>query len=1387
MSRNVFKPKGKVRKYEAGAGVATVKNVPIIATVMDNIDPTNSGRLFVFPSESFDKASQDRDTWIPVRRLHTFFGSVRPTASATQVTDDSGAVTSSEYGQYVGNPSSYGQWNAPPDIGTKVICIFVNGDLNYGFYIGAVPDPDELQMIPAIGSSENIIANGGEAASYGGATALPVTNINTNNKGVADSPDYLTAAKPIHSYAASIMQQQGILRDRIRGPIGSSASREATSRVGWGVSTPGRPIYEGGYTDGGANSLASKINEKQKAASGDNTEYNDFNTSMRVVARRGGHSLVMDDGDIIGRDQLIRLRTALGHQILMSDDGQVLTILHSNGQTYIELGKEGTVDIFATNSVNLRTQGDLNLHADNNLNIHAGKDININAQENIHVNSLKKYTQRVGEAYELHGLQNLLFKSDQNIGMESAGKWSGKAGGEAYVNGSKVHLNDGESGITPVAVEPITIVQHPDTLFDDVVGWAAAPGKLESITSRAPAHYPWLMAGQGVDVQVDSSASAQLPQDPSTEISDSITTASGSGVSAPGVSDATISSVPNTDPVSGALNKQETTAVVAGIAALAASGPKAAATVATNTAGATQFTDAISGEVTAAVGAFGQTPSQLAAGGILKPGADKMINTIIAAGMGVDPSDALNPTALVDSGVKRFMPPSVFTGKGGVSSFKNLVGSTTAQTASVVTGLQKAQTVLTKTGAITGKEGAGALSGILTSATSLSKGATGGALITNTFIADGASGVTGADALVKQGIRQGTQAAIKSQFGGPSGGIAASLAAITNSGLFEPTSPDTTEFFGNSLDTRIGPVASAFKSITKAFRPMTANTPQNLAQLAGAGRSALGLSTATLAQNSSVLMDAANKVQQGLSPGLASAVASGMANMPGGSSMAALTVNAEVARITSGGTSVPTIGKNLNPLVQGMGLDQLSGGTNIGSLVDQVGAIGASAFSGTDVGASVPSSSGLLGSLGNAGGLTSKFVSTIGNREAVGEFAATVKGALRSLTSASGDSAKLPSVGINTFNRDGLTSLINNTIGPNLVPRPNLLGYIETDDIKRAVSVERTNAGLLTARKAVLNAQKALATAQSAYSVALANGSDDATVATLKAAYDTAFTTYTAAVTAYQTAEVAAPTALAAGGVTVDPAIADIIAKQSAIANAANLDTNQVYGNSTSSAAAAEAMQDAVANNTSLYNQWFDSTFNGFDPRDYSNVHSSYANTTSQYSSGYETQNIVTPNDFSGKGKVINLSKTTGLGLYPAGLLYVSGRRVDGVFTGDSSVPGTSLVDEDGWTREDDINRDNPYTGADNLTASGYWVFDGSRFVWMQGPVSASNPWEQTWSPPAEEEGAAVEENTVDSVVGEDQNETNDEGATPPLEENDPPGGNDDGGNPGDARGGGGK
>jgi len=492
MAIDVFKPRGKLKKNQPGAGVASVIQVPIICTVMSTVDPTHQGRIAVYPSENLNKNAYNSDNWLWVGRLATFAGQTAPIGP-----DETG-----NYGSYTQNPSSYGQWNAPPDKETQVICIFVNGDPNYGFYIGTIPKPETLSMIPAIGAFENVTLNEGEAQSYGGATRLPTTNINTNNKDVANSVNYLKDAKPVHSFTASIMQQQGVLRDKYRGPIGSSATREASSRVGWGVSTPGRPVYLGGATD---EDIPSKL--------GDEPE--DF----RVVTRRGGHSLVMDDGDIIGRDQLIRLRTSLGHQILMSDDGQMLSILHSNGQSYIELGKEGTVDVFSTNSVNIRTQGDLNLHADETLNLNA-KNVNINSSENTYLNADKEFKQRVGEDYSLYAIQDLKIKADAALAIEAIGQVGIKSDAEIFNEGTKIHLNDGAASLSPDVVEPIEVIMHPDTLFDDVKGWAAALAKLPSITSRAPAHMPWMNANQGADVQVDPSAAGALPTSPTDTIAD---------------------------------------------------------------------------------------------------------------------------------------------------------------------------------------------------------------------------------------------------------------------------------------------------------------------------------------------------------------------------------------------------------------------------------------------------------------------------------------------------------------------------------------------------------------------------------------------------------------------------------------------------------------------------------------------------------------------------------------------------------------------------------------------------------------------------------------------------------------------------------------------------
>jgi hypothetical protein len=649
-----------------GAG-GNSNTTPLIGVVKDNIDPTRSGRIRVALQRG--KGAQDPNSsegWVTVQKLSNFFGSVGGDAG-TDVED---------HGTYKTNPSSYGMWHAPPDIGTQVVCIFINGDPNYGFYIGCIPEPEKLQMVPAIGAVDNVTLNESEANSYGGATRLPTTNMNVNNKSKSDSAQFLETARPVHSYTASIMMQQGILRDAVRGPISSSASRETASRVGFGVSTPGRPIYTGGFDDTNLpKNLETSNNEK-----------------LQVVARRGGHSIVMDDGDVIGRDQLIRIRTSLGHQIMMSDDGQTLMILHSNGQSYVELGKEGTVDIYSTNSFNVRTQGDINFHADQDINIHAMENLNIQAK-NIHCNSEEMTKFRAGKDFNVNALSNFTAKSGSAAAISAGGEASLVGGGATFVNGAKVNINSGAPGLNPPEVPIITLNAQPDTLFDEEKGWAAAPGKLLTVTSRAPAHAPWASAGQGISIKTSASASDSLPPTPSNAVQQA--NQAGQNANSTPPSTATVASVPQTKPVSPSVDTGTTGSTLAAVGKAAANGATAPA-VQKGAAIISSGQNPAEGGSTATVaaGAFGQTAKQLADSGVIKPGADKLINGLASVAQ----------TAGKVIGVTKILSNTLFTGQQGAETIGKFATNVEAQAKSVINTLQKGQTLLTQAGVISGKE-----------------------------------------------------------------------------------------------------------------------------------------------------------------------------------------------------------------------------------------------------------------------------------------------------------------------------------------------------------------------------------------------------------------------------------------------------------------------------------------------------------------------------------------------------------------------------------------------------------------------------------------------------------------------------------------------------------
>ena len=767
MSEDIIKPRGASASFKDDRGGAVLLTSPVLGIVKNNIDPTRSGKIQVYLKRLGSTDQDNPSNWATVSYLSPFFGSTSNTASPDA------------HGDYVGNPNSYGFWATPPDLDTEVVCVFLNGDPNFGYYIGCIPKPGLTHMVPAIAASDSVIPNAGEAESYGGATRLPVSEINNANKQQDNNSLLTQQPKPIHSYQAAIYFKQGLLRDPDRGPISSSSQRESPSRV-FGMSTPGRPIYQGGYDD---SSIANAVKDQ-----------NIPDKNFHIIGRRGGHSFVMDDGDLTGKDQLVRLRTSTGHQILMNDTAETLFIIHANGQSYIELGKSGTIDMYSTNSVNIRTQGDLNLHADNNININAGKNLNV-AAENIKMESSKETSNFVGTAYKNYTKGDFTVKTDGGAAIAAAGPASLSSSGTVYVTGpSAVNLNTGSSPLKPEAVKQLPIISHPDTLRDDSKGYADAPGKLQSITSRAPAHTPWSNANKGVDVKVNLSASANFPAPPAPATSQ-VNKAVPSTPPAP-TTPSVAATVPPVKAASPTLDKVTTSTMVSQMAVNAQTGPLKTAAV--TTAGVTET----GGLKTATLGSFAFNPSQMVETGHLKPGADVAINAAIQSGKPLE----------------KALSPSFFTGKDGVLNANQFVKRVDVQTSAAATLLQKGETSMKDLGFITGKESPTQSGGLILSA------ATVGAGVTAQF----AKSITGATGLSSSASGLGLD---PNKILNPLGGSVSNLIASGKSASNLADKSLSGFSLSSAADKLTGAASSMFASVTAAFKPMKAGVPQNLTAL----------------------------------------------------------------------------------------------------------------------------------------------------------------------------------------------------------------------------------------------------------------------------------------------------------------------------------------------------------------------------------------------------------------------------------------------------------------------------------------------------------------------------------------------------------------------------
>ena len=486
---------------------------PYEAIVVNHLDRKYMGGLEVEILKHAGSGSTPQRTGqlANVRYLMPFYG-VTPNRGLTQ-------NDGFEYTQ-----KSYGMWMVPPDIGTKVLVIFAEGDLNMGFWIGCIPEDYMNFMVPGgYASTERTTEN--TPPNLKGAK-LPVGEYNKKvERGELVDPTLFN--KPYNKDFTNVLEAQGLIFDEVRGTTTTSARREVPSAV-FGINTPGTkdrrqdsPKFEVGA-------------EPEKAR----LPYN----------RLGGHSFVMDDGDdkfirkthaedgppiyvnkeigdpggdeTIPQNELLRFRTRTGHQILLHNAEDLIYIGNSRGTAWIEITSDGKIDIHADDSISIMTDNDLNITAERDINFEAGRNINLKAtaryskggekdarglesgrvqieaqhNHNLMVGKDSKITvgrdQHNGVGRDSYHTNARFYhlNSGQDNRFTTQGSTHIKSSREHRETATYVHMNGPGAASANMAqtVDPLATVTLPY-----VIPGAQKPVAYQSILTRSPQHEPW--------------------------------------------------------------------------------------------------------------------------------------------------------------------------------------------------------------------------------------------------------------------------------------------------------------------------------------------------------------------------------------------------------------------------------------------------------------------------------------------------------------------------------------------------------------------------------------------------------------------------------------------------------------------------------------------------------------------------------------------------------------------------------------------------------------------------------------------------------------------------------------------------------------------------------
>ena len=356
---------------------------PYLAIVRSHLDVEYMGGLEVelLKTTSEGNSTEATGERVPVKYLSPFYG----------VTPYDGV---SENEGYDYTQKSYGFWAVPPDVGTKVLVIFAEGNRGQGYWIGCVQDQNMNFMVPGNASTTYNTEDQTKAR--------PVAEYNkkTEDSNGTNATQYL---KPCNPDACAILDSNGLADDPIRGTTTSSARRDMPSMV-FGWSSPGPLDRRDGKPTVKTGTRGSAIDIKSSRLNGTTIVMDDGDpTLFRKGPVRGPdatpseYASLKDGGNPnIPFNELFRIRTRTGHQILLHNAEDLIYIAHGSGDSWIEMTANGKIDIYANDSVSIHTENDFNFKATRDINIEAGRNVNIKAGNQMMTQTAANYELKVG-------------------------------------------------------------------------------------------------------------------------------------------------------------------------------------------------------------------------------------------------------------------------------------------------------------------------------------------------------------------------------------------------------------------------------------------------------------------------------------------------------------------------------------------------------------------------------------------------------------------------------------------------------------------------------------------------------------------------------------------------------------------------------------------------------------------------------------------------------------------------------------------------------------------------------------------------------------------------------------------------------------------------------